>query len=131
MSKHTKENSPRSQLMAQLEPLMPKNWRLVKYEDNSDQPDRVLIKVRMRGVSRMKEAPQGYYSTQAVLELITPETNPTKAEDSLDVVLFDLLDILDAINPNLWDTTEKVIDSGTKRLAYDVTINFVTQKDAS
>ncbi len=131
MGTHTKENAPRALLMAKLQPHLPADWRLIKYEDNSDEPDRVLIKVRVAGVSRFKEAPRGFYSTEAVLELITPETDPEKAEDSLDVALFDLIDILDSINPNLWSTSKKVLDAGLKRLAYDITINFTTEKEQS
>jgi len=120
---------PRTLFMQNLQPRFPSEWRLVKYEDNSDEPDRVLVKVRQRGVSRLKEAPQGFYTTQFVLELVTPETDVTKAEDSLDVALFELLDILDTINPTLWQSTEKVFDALLKRLAYDVTVNLVTNKD--
>jgi len=129
MGTHTKENVPRTLFMQKLQPLFPSEWRLVKYEDNTDEPDKVLVKIRQRGVSRLKEAPQGFYTTQFVLELVTPETDVTKAEDSLDVALFDLLDILDTINPTLWVTTEKIFDALLKRLAYDVTVNLVTSKD--
>jgi hypothetical protein len=129
MGTHTKENVPRTLLMQQLKPLLPDEWRLIKYEDNSDEPDRLTVKVRQRGVARLKEAPQGFYTTQFVLELITPETDPAKAEDSLDVALFVFLDILDTINPTLWQSTQKILDALVKRLAYDVTINLVTKKD--
>lgn len=129
MGTHTKENVPRTLFMQKLEPLFPSGWRLVKYEDNTDEPDKVLVKVRQRGVSRWQAAPQGFYTTQFVLELVTPETDVTKAEDSLDIALFDLIDILDTINPTLWVTTEKVFDALLKRFAYDVTVNLVTSKD--
>lgn len=129
MAVHTTDNSPRAQLIRQLKPSLPKSWRLIKFEDNLDEIDRITVMVRIQSVSRMPEAPQGFYLTTAVLELLTPQTDLSLAEDSLDVALFDLLDILNTIKPNLWVSTQKVLDAGTKRLAYDVTIHHVTTKD--
>lgn len=121
--------SPRGQFMRQLSPKLPSKWRLIKFERNVDEIDRVTVLVRQRAVRRFAAAPLGFYETQFVLELIVPQTDMELAEDALDEALFEFLAILDSINPTLWESTNKVLDATTKRLAYDVTTNFQTKKE--
>lgn len=122
--------SPRQQLMAQLEPRLPKDWKLIKWERNTDEISQVTVLVRQSGVSRPKPAIQGFYDTQSTLELIVPQTDPELAEDALDTALMDVfLPILEAIRPGLWDgNAKKVLHTDKQHMAYDVGVNYTTRR---
>jgi len=115
----------REQLIDVLTPLMPADWRLIKYQRNIDRIDRLTLIVKQQTIEKLPQAPAGALVTSFTLTLVAPYTDPTKAEDALDAGVMDLLLGLGRMNQTSWSTASKVLVEDTY-LGYDVSIKIST-----
>ena len=116
---------------AQLKPLLPSTWRLVPYQRNLDEVDRVTVMLRLQRVVKLPEAPGGAYQAEWTLTIIQPGQDVTRGQKMLDQQVFELLDaILDLRKTGLnidWSDAQSVV-FGERNEAFDITIRTILEK---
>ncbi len=119
--------SIRKQLEDALTPHLP-GYRVIPNSRNVDVPDARFVQISLMEIIKLPEAPAGAHLAQFTVTVVTPLTTPNKAEDDLDAAVGDLLHALDEIGWLDWEVAKKVL-YGDRHLAYDVTVNAVTEKN--
>lgn len=122
--------SVRDQLVTLLTPKIPAGWKLIPYQDNVDTLDTPTVMFKQMTIENASEAPQGNYLFGYTLTIIDGTTDPQVAEANLDdevETLWVILDGMSQLNPK---TATKVLFQ-SDYLAYDITVDIITAKDAS
>lgn len=118
---------------AAIEALLPEGWKFTPYEPLTELPDVTSATLKLRTVSRLPAAPQGSYQVEWVLTVTSPYPSRERADQQLADDLLDLLTNLDT-EPGLswigWTTATKTVGDDLERLAYDITLTTITQKEA-
>lgn len=120
--------SMRESLADQLRPLLPKRWQFLDTETSVPAgTDVVTVQLKLQRVARWKT--QSKYHSTWVLTVRDPLTDMRPAELALDDELILFLAACDKVNPSLWTGAEKVLSDD--RLAYDVTLELLTDKEVT
>jgi hypothetical protein len=121
-------------LKTAIEGILPAGWALTPYEPIAEMPDATMVTMKVRTVSRLPAAPVGHYRVDWVLTITTKYTSRQTADPALFDDLIDFLTALDE-EPGLswlgWTEAEKTVGDDLERLAYDITIYTLTQKEGA
>ncbi len=117
--------SIRQQLTADLKKALPKGYRLINHQDTVDALSGTLVVLKQQSVTKEPSAPQGTYRFSYVATVVTPNDDLSKAEDSLDDNLADVLFALDGLSYVLWTEAQKV-NFNESYLAYDINLSVLT-----
>lgn len=121
------------QLKTAIESILPVDWKLTDHEPTYDIPDVTGVTMKVREVRRLPAAPVGAYDVDWVITI----TSAIPSRETADPQLFDdLIDFLTALDsePDLqwlaWTEATKTVGDDLERLAYDITVRTITQKEA-
>jgi hypothetical protein len=119
-------------LQETLEEILPEGWKFTEYEPLQDLPDVTGLTMKVREVRRIPQAPGAGYEVDWVVTVTSPNTSRETADPQLFDDLINLLIALDTL-PDLswltWTEATKVVGDDLERLAYDITIRIITEKD--
>lgn len=114
--------------------LVPEGWGWTPYEEVEELPDVTTLSLKIRNVTRLPGAPQGAYQVEWVLTITSPYPQRERADSELADDLLQFLHALDEPEgPSwlAWTSASKVTASDyNDRLAYDITLTTITQKEA-
>lgn len=115
----------RKELTTALRPLIPRAWKIVPAQRNTDTINAVTVVLKQTTVTP-HPAQQVYYLTRMIVTLIDPHTDIAAAEDALDANLERLITSLHQIPIVRFNSATKVNYNDTN-LAYDVEIEIDTE----
>lgn len=124
MPKTPPNYSPRQALAAALKPDLPPTWKILPYTDKIDVPDATALMIRLKALTRYTPAPQAGFTGEFEFIIVTPYTDPEKAEDDLDLSFVTLANLLNRSRNVLWERAEKgnAIDSAALAYAFTVQV---------
>ncbi len=117
-------STARDVLVAALQVVVPKGIQVEKYTRELDGPDKPVLMVRVDEVRRHPSAPLAKRRYGFALILVSPATDPGKADDDLDDALEPVLRAIET-TPTLpqWEVARRgVYGTAVKRLAYEITL---------
>lgn len=117
---------PRKALANALKPLIPRTWYIKPSHGTVDDVNKTVVKLKQLKIARLPEAPIGKHTISFVVTISAPNQNTQAAEDKLDDDVNALIHALD-VNGFDWKEATKVIDDN--RLAYDITLNLISEKE--
>lgn len=106
-------------------------WKVLADEAKPDVLDRITVRIFNQRVRRAPDAPMGSYEHTVNIRLVSHVTDVTIAETDLEAALDSLLEVIErhlAPLGALWDEAEKVIDSDTQTLAWDIPVRLITSR---
>jgi hypothetical protein len=118
--------TPREQLVAALTPLLPQGWKFVPYQRTLDVFSEPTLMLKQDSIVAEPAAPQGAWTVSYILTLITPYTDPEKAEADLDDNVITLLELIEPVTA--FKQAEKKMWSETGPACYDITFSYTTSK---
>lgn len=114
----------RKEITDALRPHLPKTWKIVPAQRNTDTINAVTVILKQTTV-QPHPAQQVYYLTTMVVTLVDPHTDITAAEDALDNNLETLIKALH-LNPVVRFNNATKVNYNDTNLAYDVEIQIDT-----
>ncbi|UOE43743.1 hypothetical protein [Agromyces larvae] len=120
--------APRTVLAASLKPILPKSWAIVESARTVDDIPTTVVQIIQRTITRLPAAPIGRHFVGMTLMISVPEQSMKHAEDTLDEQVDDFIHALDSIGI-AWSNAEKVQTKGSKRIAYQITVNVISNKE--
>lgn len=97
----------RKQLAAGLKAVLPAGWRVSGYPREPITVRNPTVLLWQSAVVPFLAGDEPTYRCSVELWLLTPVTDPVKADDALDDILDDLLSALDAYPALTWDRAER------------------------
>ncbi len=89
--------SVRNQFAADLQPLLPEEWDLRRFETDIDAPSRPIVMLRYQGFEPVLNAASALRHELNLTLISSVVDNAERAEDELDEALADLMGALDQI----------------------------------
>ena len=121
------------QMKEALEGLIPTGWKFTAFEPLEDLPDVTGLTMKVRTVQRHPAAPRSQYQVDWVLTITSSATSRKSADPQLFDDLITFLFALDT-TPGLtwlgWTEATKAVGDDYERLAYDITIQTIHQKES-
>jgi len=119
--------SVRDTLVAAVRKAVGKSATVIPYQDSVDVLDRVLVMFKQLAILPLEEAPRSAYRVNYVLTVVSPATDPIKAEAELDDFVVRLLGDLDDLDWFAFDSADKVLFQATN-IAYDISCWTIAQR---
>ena len=122
--------SVRSDLAAALKPLLPATIKIIHVPRGLDgvETNRPVVMLYREGVTKAPNG-QGFYLNDFALWLISPNIDPTRAEDSLDNLLDEVIAALDPLDWVNWSQVERSTFGDNQAPAYKITLQIVTNRN--
>lgn len=121
------------QVKEALEALIPGTWKFTAFEPLEDMPDVTGLTMKIREVRRHPAAPRSQYQVDWVLTITSSKTSRESADPELFDDLITFLFALDT-TPGLtwlaWMGATKTVGDDYERLAYDITLQTIHQKES-
>lgn len=124
-------SSVRAQVQALLQPLITGNlWSVKPHTVKQVQTiSRATVFIEHTGIDPMPTAPVGRVDNQCVVTIVSPLTDYSQAEDSLDAKVMDLVNALDGSDRLEWVNARKVEIADTY-LGWAITLTLITEKES-
>lgn len=122
--------SVRSDLAAALKPLLPATIKIIHVPRSLDglETNRPVVMLYREGITKAPNA-IGHHLNDFALWLISPNIDPTRAEDSLDTLLDDVIAALDPLDWVNWSQVERSTFGDNQAPAYKITLQIVTNRN--
>jgi hypothetical protein len=118
--------APRHALQKALKPLCPRRWKFIPYQRNLDTLSTTVVMLKQNDFEALPAAPHSTLLVGFTVTIVTPLTDPEKAEDALDDDVVALLHAMDAAG-FAWTKATKVLFDDA-HLAYDIDLTITTEK---
>ena len=121
--------SVRTTLAAHFRDSLPPIWQVIGYPSDVDGVSRPTLMLWQSEVRKLPAAPSQYEVT-VELRVVTPVESPHKADDALDLLLEQVLDVLEQHPAVLWDSAERIA-LFDRFPAYKITVKAVGKNEAT
>lgn len=124
-----------TQVKEAIEALVPATWKFTGYEkpEGSPLPDVTELELKIRAVQRLPQAPKSQYQITWVLTVTSGVPSRQSADPGLADDLIAFLNDLDT-SPALtwlgWASATKTVGADLDRLAYDIDLITLTNKES-
>lgn len=121
--------SVRSDLATALKPLLPQTIKIIHVPRSLDgvETNRPVVMLYRESMTKAANG-QGFYLNEFALWLISPHIDPTRSEDSLDLLLDQTIEALDAIDWLNWSNAERSTFGDSQAPAFKITLQIVTNR---
>lgn len=122
--------SVRSDLAAALKPLLPASIKIIYVPRSLDgiETNRPVCMLYREGMTKAPNG-QGFYLNDFALWLISPNIDPNRAEDSLDLLLDQTIEALDVLDWLNWTNVERSTFGDNQAPAFKITLQIVTNRN--
>ena len=114
----------RSDLAAQLKPVLPKAWKIIPYAANLDAQKGIVVLFSQTAVQNLEQAPSFLSHTFSIF-IIDPRTDPSTVEDSLDDSVGEVLWALKGLPFLVFDRADRVTFDNSQ--AWEIHITVLSQ----
>jgi hypothetical protein len=118
----------REHLLDELRPLLPDDWDIKEGETTPSTLAKPTMYIDFSGIAPLPAAPLGRVQVNFTLTIADHHTDLTKAEDSVDEQVFDLILGLDSHPTIIWTDAKKIRVQGNDALAWQIDINTTVNK---
>ena len=120
--------SIRDTLVTEIQKVVGPKVQVIPYQDNTDLPSRLTVMFKQLSLAPLPASPRSAYQVNYVLTVVSPATDPKKAEAELDDFVPSLLGDLDGLDWFAWSSAEKVLFQ-SQNIAYDITCWNIARKE--
>ena len=117
----------REQVATQLQPLIPKAWKLVDYLTDFDQISGPTVMLHVTEIGKFPEAPQGYLLVTFEATVLAPGKDPSRVWGALDDQVLETIHALDTIDGLDFLNAEPVVHSN--HFGFNIRFSVPSSKD--